>query len=300
MFKKKQLIVFILVCFGTLSAAIMGSCVKYLSEDLNAFMICFYRTFIGLLLIFPFMVKNNFKALKSKNIKLQFARSMINVISMICWFSALGIIELEKATALGFTTPLFTTILAVVMLNEIIRFHRTTALIIGAIGIIVIIRPGYVPIEHGTILVLLASLSFSFVQIFVKRLSSIDSNLTIIFYHLAFMTPVLFVLSLFYWQTININQIYIFIIMGSAGLLSHWCMNESFKMSDATFVMPLQFSKLIWASLIGVFIFSEMPDFWTWVGAIIIFISAIYITYREGYIKKDKPETKQIDKVIIN
>ena len=77
-------------------------------------------------------------------------------------------------------------------------------------------------------------------------------------------------------------------------------MNQSFKMSDTTFVMPLQFTKLIWASLIGIFLFSEIPDYWTWLGAIIIFISVIYITYRESFVKKDNPEKKQIDRAIIN
>ena len=300
MIKKHSIKVVLLVLLSTLFAAIMGTCVKYLSDDLNTFMICFYRCLFGLLLIIPFVPKNNFSALKSKNIKLQFFRSMINIISMICWFAALGMMHLEKATALGFTTPLFTTILAVIILKEVIRFHRTTALIIGLIGIIIIIRPGYIPLEYGTFLMLIASSSFSFVQIFVKRLSSIDSNLTIIFYHLAFMTPVLFIISLFYWEPINFNQIIIFIIMGATGLLSHWFMNQSFKESDATFVMPLHFSKLIWASLIGIFLFSEIPDLWTWLGAIIIFISVIYITYRESFLKKDSPETKQVDRAIIN
>ena len=88
--------------------------------------------------------------------------------------------------------------------------------------------------------------------------------------------------------------------MGIAGLLSHWCIKHSLKISDTTFVMPLQFTKLIWASLIGIFIFAEMPDLWTWIGAVIIFVSVIYITYREAFIKKDSSETKQIDRAIIN
>ena len=300
MLQRNKYIVVLLATSSTLSAAVMGASVKYLSNELNPFIICFYRCLLGLLIVFPFVIKNKFQALKSKNIKLQFSRSMINIISMICWFSALGIMQFEKATALGFTTPLFTTILAVILLNEVIRFHRTAALIMGFLGILVIVQPGYVPIEYGTLLMLIASLSFSFVLIFVKRLSSIDSNLTIIFYHLLFMTPVLFFISLFFWESINFKQLLVFIIMGTAGLLSHLCMNQSLKMSEATFVMPLQFTKLIWASLIGIFLFSEIPDFWTWVGALIIFASIIYITYREAIVKKDTPDTKQIDRAIIN
>ena len=300
MLDKNKVVVVILVIISTLSAAVMGSCVKYLSDDMNSFMICFYRTLFGLLLILPFVVKNNFQALKSKNIKLQFTRSMINVISMICWFSALAIIPLEKATALGFTTPLFTTILAVIILNEVIRFHRTAALFIGLIGILIIIRPGYIPLEYATFLMLIASLSFSFVQIFVKQLSGIDSNLTIIFYHLAFMTPVLFVIALFFWEPITFNNILIFIIMGAAGLIAHWCMNQSLKLSETTFVMPLQFTKLIWASLIGIYIFAEKPDFWTWIGGIVIFVSVVYITYRESFKKKGTSKKLQVDRAIIN
>ena len=296
----KSLIVVALAIASTLTAALMASCVKFISNDLNTISICFYRCIIGLILLLPFVAKNKFQALKSNNIKLQFSRSMINIISMICWFSALGMMQLEKATALGFTTPLFTTVLAVIFLGEIIRIHRTAALALGFVGILVIIRPGYIPFEYSTLIMLIASLTFSFVLIFVKQLSAIDSNLTIIFYHLLFMTPVFFIISLFFWEPITWNQLLIFIIMGTAGLLSHWCMTQSLKMSDTTFVMPLQFTKLIWVSLIGLFIFSETPDFWTWIGGVIIFVSVIYITYRESFIKKDVPETKQVDRAIIS
>ena len=206
----------------------------------------------------------------------------------------------EKAAALGFTTPLFTTILAIIILKEKIRFHRTAALLVGFIGIIVIVRPGYVPLEFGTSLILFSAFTFSFVLIIVKKLSAIDSSLTIIFYHLLFSTPVFFILSLFYWQTINLNQLLIFTFMGASGLLSHWCLAQAFKLSDTTFVMPLQFTKLIWASLIGLFIFSEQPDVLTWVGGIIIFISIIYITYREAFKKKGTTKPIQVDRAIID
>ena len=280
--------------------ALMASGVKYLSSDLHPIIICFYRCLMGLILIAPFMIKNNFQALKSQNFKLQFSRSMINIISMICWFSAIGMMHFEKAAALGFTTPLFTTILAIVLLKEKIRFHRTAALLIGFIGILVIVRPGYVPLELGTVLLLASAFSFSFVLIIVKKLSAIDSSLTIIFYHLLFSTPIFFIFSLFYWQTVSLNQLLIFTFMGASGLLSHWCLAQAFKLSDTTFVMPLQFTKLIWASLIGVFIFAEQPNMWTWVGGVIIFISVVYITYRETFKKKGTAKPIQADRAIID
>ncbi len=300
MINNKFITVTLLAISATLFGSFMGAGVKLLSDDLHPIIICFYRCLMGLIIITPFVARNNFRALQTDNMRLQIFRALINIISMICWFSAIGMMHFEKATALGFTTPLFTTVLAVLILGEVIRFHRTAALLLGFIGILIIIRPGYVPFEFGTILMLIASFSFSFVLIFVKKLSATDSSLTIIFYHLLYMTPVFFILSLFYWQTITLNQIIIFSLMGASGLLSHWCLAQAFKMSDTTFVMPLQFTKLIWASLIGLFIFAEQPDIWTWIGGIIIFISVVYITYREAFKKKGTTKPIQVDRAIIN
>ena len=296
----KYLYVVFLATSATMFGALMASSVKFLTTDLHPIIICFYRCLMGLIFITPWVIKNNFKAMRSNNLKLQISRSVINVFSMICWFSAIGLMHFEKAAALGFSTPLFTTILAIILLKEKIRFHRTAALIIGFIGIIVIIRPGLVPFEIGAGLLLLSAFTFSFVLIIVKKLSSIDKSQTIIFYHLLFSTPIFFILSLFYWQDINLNQLLIFAFMGATGLLSHWCLAQAFKLSDTTFVMPLQFTKLIWASLIGLFIFSEQPDLWTWFGAIVIFISVVYITYREAFKKKGTKKPIQVDRAIIN
>ena len=276
--KKNKLVSVALLAIGaTFFGSFMGAGVKFLSDDLHPIIICFYRCLMGLILITPFVARNNFQALQTDNMRLQIFRALINIISMICWFSAISMMHFEKATALGFTTPLFTTVLAVLILGEVIRFHRTAALLLGFVGILIIIRPGYMPFEFGTVLMLIASFSFSFVLIFVKKLSATDSSLTIIFYHLLYMTPAFFILSLFYWENINFNQLIIFVLMGASGLLSHWCLAQAFKMSDTTFVMPLQFTKLIWASLIGLFIFAEQPDVWTWVGGVIIFISIVDI-----------------------
>ena len=298
--KNKLVSVAFLAIGATLFGSFMGAGVKFLSDDLHPIIICFYRCLMGLILITPFVARNNFQALQTDNMRLQIFRALINIISMICWFSAISMMHFEKATALGFTTPLFTTVLAVLILGEVIRFHRTAALLLGFVGILIIIRPGYMPFEFGTVLMLIASFSFSFVLIFVKKLSATDSSLTIIFYHLLYMTPAFFILSLFYWENINFNQLIIFILMGASGLLSHWCLAQAFKMSDTTFVMPLQFTKLIWASLIGLFIFAEQPDVWTWVGGVIIFISIVYITYREAFKKKGTSKPIQVDRATIN
>jgi len=296
----KKLFVIFLSLIGTGTASIMVSGIKLLSQDLNPFMIAFYRCLFGVIIMLPFMIYNYPEAWKTHNIKLQFVRSAINVYSMISWFTAIGTLQLEKAAAIGFTTPLFTTILAIIFLGEVIRIQRITALIIGFIGILVVIRPGYIPFESGALWLLSAAITFSIVIIIVKKLTEKDSSLTTAFYQMAFMVPPTFLIALFFWESININQFLLFIFVAIAGFITQFSFAQCLKMAETTFIMPIQFTKLIWLSLIGYFFFMEVPDIWTWIGASIIFSSILFIAYREAINKNSLLKTKKVDKLISN
>tara|TARA_B100000029_G_scaffold498765_1_gene568092 strand:+ start:1301 stop:2215 length:915 start_codon:yes stop_codon:yes gene_type:complete len=283
--------VLILTTIGNLSAAGLVTCVKFLSEDLDPFVVAFFRCLIGLIIILPFVLHDKFKNLKTNKIKIHILRGIVNCISMFAWFTAVSLIPLEKATAIGFTTPLFATLFAVIFLKEIIKIHRTVALMIGFVGILIIIRPGYLNFEFGSYLMIVASISFAFVLIIIKQLSKHDSNFTIIFYSMAIMTPLTLLFAIPVWATPSLNELMIFLIMGSCGMISHICLIQSLKIADTTLVMPFQYLKLLWASIIGYFIFFEKPDLWIWLGGTIVFFAVVYITYREG-IKKKKIEEK--------
>ena len=296
----KKLFVIFLSLIGTGTAAIMVSGIKLLSQDLNPFIIAFYRCLFGVIIMLPFMIYNYPEAWKTHNIKLQFVRSAINVYSMISWFTAIGTLQLEKAAAIGFTTPLFTTILAIIFLGEVIRIQRITALIVGFIGILVVIRPGYILFESGALWLLSAAITFSIVIIIVKKLTEKDSSLTTAFYQMAFMVPPTFFIALFFWESININQFLLFIFVAIAGFITQFSFAQCLKMAETTFIMPIQFTKLIWLSLIGYFFFIEVPDIWTWIGASIIFSSILFIAYREAINKNSLLKTKKVDKLISN
>ena len=296
----KKLFVILLSLLGTGTAAIMVSGIKLLSQDLNPFIIAFYRCLFGVIIMLPFMIYNYPEAWKTHNIKLQFVRSAINVYSMISWFTAIGTLQLEKAAAIGFTTPLFTTILAIIFLGEVIRIQRITALIVGFIGILVVIRPGYIPFESGALWLLSAAITFSIVIIIVKKLTEKDSSLTTAFYQMAFMVPPTFFIALFFWESININQFLLFIFVAIAGFITQFSFAQCLKMAETTFIMPIQFTKLIWLSFIGYFFFQELPDYWTWIGASIIFASILFITYREAVNKNSVLKSKKVNKLISN
>ncbi len=294
----KKIYVIALSIIGTFTAALMVSGIKLLSSDLNPFLIAFYRCLFGVLIMLPFMFYNYPSSWVTSNFKLQIIRCTINVYSMISWFIAIGTLQLEKAAAIGFTTPLFTTLLAIILLGEVVRIQRITALLIGFLGIVVVIRPGFISLEPGVLWLLSAAISFSFVIIIVKKLTEKDSSLTTTFYQMAFMTPPTFFIALFFWEPVNFFHIIIFCGVAFAGFITQLCMAQSLKLSETTFVMPIQFTKLIWLSVIGYLFFMERPDIWTWIGALIIFSSVLYITYREAINKNSLLQSKKVDKLL--
>ena len=96
---------------------------------------------------------------------------------------------------------------------------------------------------------------------------------------LTIMTPMTLILAIPYWEFPSLKELLIFMTMGFGGLIAHLCLVQSLKIADTTLVMPFQYLKLIWASIIGYIIFLEQPDIWTWVGGTIVFIAVIYICF---------------------
>lgn len=282
--------VIILMITTTLCSTVMMTLIKLLSIDLHSFIISFFRCFFGLVIFIPFLLKKNFIILKTNNIKLHLARSLINCISMTTWFFAIGLISLEKISAIGFTSPIFATLLAIIILKEVIKMHHTIAIILGFIGILLIIRPGYIDINLGTYSMLTASISFAIVIITVKELSKSDSSLTIIFYMLLFMTPILFFFALSVWETPSIKNLLLLFMVALFGFASHLCFIESLKITTTTVVMPFTYLQLIWASLTGFIFFQEKPDIWSWAGGTIVFLAVFYISYRESFLIKNYEE----------
>jgi drug/metabolite transporter (DMT)-like permease len=105
---------------------------------------------------------------------------------------------------------------------------------------------------------------------------------------------------LFFWDSINLYEIFIFLIVAIAGFLTQLFMAQSLKIGEITLIMPIQFNKLIWLSIIGFIFFNEIPDIWVWIGAIMIFISIVYITYRETINKKSFIKSEKVDKLLSN
>tara|TARA_B100000029_G_C17603126_1_gene966453 strand:- start:3228 stop:4115 length:888 start_codon:yes stop_codon:yes gene_type:complete len=282
----KKILAIILVIIATFFATLMGMFLKIAQEEINVFTAGFLRFFLGLLIIFPYILYTKFKVYQSSHFKLHLLRGIINLPMMYLGFGALVYISLEQFNALHFIVPLIVTLLAVLIFKERIYLIRISALIVGFLGMLIMIRPGIIEINIGVYMILASCLMWSLIIIISKSLSKDESPITILTYQYTFMTVFTFFIALLYWETPSYT-IWIYVFLSAiCGSILHIALNYSYKLVDLSVTQPITFFGLIWGSLLGYYVFDDRPDFFTWVGGIIIFSSVLIITYRESYLKK--------------
>ena len=281
----------ILALVASFCAVLMSVFLKLAQEDSNVFTIGFLRFFFGLLLITPIIIQSKFKIYNTINIKLHILRCIINVPMMIFGFAALTYIPLEQIKAIGFLSPILVVILSVIFLGERIYLIRTFSLILGFIGTLIILRPGFIEINIGVYMVLASALLWSCVIIITKFMSKNDSAMTILTFQYTFVTLFTLPLAIIYWNNPSFVSLIYTLLAAIVGTVLHLCINNAYKLSDLSIIQPVWFTQLVFASFLGFIIFGSLPDFFTWIGAILVFISVLIITYRENYLKKDIAKT---------
>ena len=271
------------VFFGT----VMLSFLKIAQEDVNVYVAGFFRFFLGLIIILPYIIKKKDLVLKTNHLKQHFLRAILGLPAMLLYFSALVLLPIEKLTAISFVVPLIVTILAVFFLGEKIYIYRTLALILGFSGMLVIIRPGFVDISIGVYMVLFSALLWSINIIITKKISKDDSAITILAYQSIFMSLLSFFIVIFFWEMPSLKTFIYLVLAAMCGTVLHLMLNHAFKLVDVSMTQPYSFLNLVFASIIGYFVFDEIPDFYTWIGALIIFTGVLIISYREMKLDKE-------------
>jgi drug/metabolite transporter (DMT)-like permease len=276
-------LIIISVFFGT----VMLSFLKIAQEDVNVYVAGFFRFFLGLIIILPYIIKKKDAVLKTSHFKKHILRAILGLPAMLLYFSALVLLPIEKLTAISFVVPLMVTILAVFFLGEKIYIYRTLALILGFSGMLVIIRPGFIDISIGVYMVLFSALLWSINIIITKKISKDDSAITILAYQSIFMSILSFFIVLFFWEIPSLKTFIYLISSAICGTVLHLTLNHAFKLVDVSMTQPYSFLNLVFASIIGYFVFDEIPDVYTWIGASIIFIGVLIISYREMKLDKE-------------
>lgn len=274
-----------LMIISGLFFVLMHSAVKYLSKEVHIFEIAFFRCALVIFVLAPIIFQQGKKIFKTKQPKVQFLRITTNSVAMLCFFYGISTTPLAQLTTLGFTVPIFATILAVIFMKEKIRLRRTTALIVGFIGTIIVMRPD-ISIELGALLIIFSSFLWSICLIFIKKLTQTDSAVTISLYFGIGMIPATFAIAFPVLEMIDLRQFIILIFIAITGTLAQTIMNLALEKGELALLLPFDFLRLIWSVLIGYALFSEEPTITLWLGGFLIIGSTSYIAWREATLKK--------------
>lgn len=260
----------------------MATIVKQLSADLHTFQIVFFRTAMGLPFMLPWLVRSRGAGLKTQKLGVLAVRGVVTMVAASCFFAALKLAPLADATAIMFSRPLFATVMAILLLNEAVSGRRWTAMIVGFLGVLIILRPGFAELNIGLVLAMIGAVFGAGAASFVRYLSRTDSPDTITVYFLIFMTLYSVGPAIYFWTPITWEHAALILALGFVGATGQRAMSRAVATADISIVLPVDFTRLVIAAIIGWFLFAEVPTVWVWVGGAIIFGSSFYIARRES------------------
>jgi len=268
---------------------IMDGFAKYLSSDLPVLQITWARYFFTVAFTFPimfFFYRNQLKW--SEKPKLQFLRGLILLTANICFFYSISVISLAKALTLAFVAPLIVTAFSPIFLSEKVGLRRWLAVIIGFIGSLVVIRPGFVEINLASLAALGTGVMYGFYLIITRKLSTSDNPLLTLLLTGVVGAIIISIVMPFVWIKPTLNQWSMMAAIGIFACVGHLFLILSLKYADASKLAPFSYFEIITNIIIGYYFFSDFPDNWTFLGLFIIVISGVYISRRENLVRKVK------------
>lgn len=269
--------------------SVMGGLIRYLSlSDFHPFMTAFVRTLLAILFLMPTFYKVGLRGLKTNRLGLHLFRGIVSAIAVIASFYAVTVIPLAASVSYSFAAPVIATVLATIFLKERIRLPRISAVIIGFIGVLVLLRPGSEPLSTGVVAALISAISVAFAIICIRALSQTDKANVVAVYSLLVTLPISFVFAVFEWSWPNTEQWMVLVCIGICAASAQYSISKAFSYSETTAIMPIDFTRLIFSAAIGYFFYNENPDVYTILGASLILGSAVYAAHREAIRKRNK------------
>ena len=261
----------------------MDTIAKYLSSDLSFFQITWARYFFTVFFTLPFMFFFFRKKLTwSSQPKLQILRGLTLFFANVLFFYSISIISMAKALTLAFVAPLITTALSPIFLDEKVGIRRWSAVIVGFIGSLIVIRPGFIDFNLASIAALGTGCFYGIYLIITRKLHSADNPLlTLLLTGVvglifgSFLVPVV-------WINPSFNQWSLLLLMGIFACLGHLFLILSLRYADASKLAPFGYFEIITNVILGYYFFMDFPDKWTFLGLFIIILSGLYISLREN------------------
>ena len=255
--------------------------VRYLGDEMHPIQAAFIRYAFGIVLVVPVILRVGLYGLLSTRIHLHASRGLVHGIGVMLWFYAMSRLPIAEVTALGFTTPIFTAAGAMLILGERVKNYRVAGILVGFIGALIVLRPGLRIIDFGAVAMLIAAPLFACSLLMAKVATKTESSSVIVALLSIFCTLTLLPLALVYWRTPTTEEWSLLFLTAIFATLGHYFLTRAFESAELSALQPFTFLQLVWATLLGLVVFSEQPDLWLWLGAGVIVFSATWIGRQE-------------------
>jgi drug/metabolite transporter (DMT)-like permease len=241
------------------------------TRELNVFQIMEVRSVIGFFILYPLVRRSGgFAAMKTSRPLQHIGRNLVHYGAQFGWFFALTLIPLGQVVAIEFTMPIWTAILAASFLGERMTVWKITAIVLGIVGVIVIVRPATGAINPGQLIALAAAVGFGISVAMMKSLTRTENAVVIIFWMTVIQGSVGFFPALHVWHWPSAYVWGWMVVIAFCGTFSHYCMARAMLHADATIVLPMDFLRVPLTATAGWLLYSERLDLFTVLGAILI------------------------------
>lgn len=262
---------------STFGFSISHLIVRYVSPEIHSSQSVFFRGFFGLFVLLPLFMRQGKALFRTRQLRLHVVRAVFSVSSLTCFYYALTAIPLAKATAIGFFAPVVVSLMAVVFFKERSRLVNWLSLCMGVAGMLLVLRPGTIPLDVGTVLMILSTILFSINLTVIKVLGREDSSTVITAYITVLLIPLSLPMAISVWVWPDTGQLVLLAIMGIINITSLILFTQAMREAATSIIMPLDFLRLVWMALFGYLFFFEFPDVWTWIGGLVIFVGALLV-----------------------
>jgi len=266
---------------AVLSFSAMAIAARQLLAHMGPFQVLFVRSVIMLAIVLLVVAQSENAVTHTRRLPLHVLRNVVHFAGQYCWVFAIGALPLATVFAIEFTMPVWTAILAALLLKEKLTRNRMTMLVLGLVGVLIILRPGFGFFHAAALVALAASLFYAGNMIATKRLAGTDSPLAILFWMSVVQTPLSLVTALPQWVAPPPADLPWMAVMGIGSYAAHYCMSRAFKLADATVVVPIDFTRLPLIAVVGAVFYAEPFDPMILIGAGIIFAGTYYSLRRE-------------------
>ena len=241
------------------------------TSRISVFQVMELRSLMGILLLYPLVRREGgLRTMKTSHLKRHVLRNVVHFGAQCCWFLALTLIPLAQVISIEFTMPIWTAILAVAFLGERMGVWKNTAVVLGLVGVVVIVRPFGGEVGSGQLIALAAAVGYAMSVTLVKSLTRTDRVIVIMFWMVVIQAVLGVVPAIGLWQWPTAYVWGWLLVIGFCGTYSHWCLTQALLHADATIVVPMDFLRVPLAALTGWLVYAERIDLLTAAGAALI------------------------------